>query len=423
MNEYDVLVDTLPKDSESAGSVNLGLELVAKQTGAKVVQWHEKLDIVPKNIGINIIYPPHMLNIVPFLRRNGIEPLKDKRNGEHIITVGGPAIGNGKALTDIVDHVYFGEFDLDLNLTSIVSEPIIKNGKAVIELTRGCKSKCKFCEYTFNVKQYREKDFELVKAQLHQLMKVGIKRVNFLSANFAGYSKLPELIEYCIFHHITILNCDSCVKDAHRLLPYTKYLQNNIKLGIESFDEATRKSIAKPMAEQKLIDTIRTLSNHMTYIHMYLIFGLPGDNYDEWVRWLKILSDIRKEFTTTSYNLLDEELVRNTKNLRYEFSITNFEPCYNTPMANTPTVDFKAKDEFLIKWGEGLKQYGFFKGEEYGYKNAKGRIGRKEASYEMLMLLKKGDNLTDRFLNLFQKGISRSIDHDLAEEFINYKGK
>ena len=153
---------------------------------------------------------------------------------------------------------------------------------------------------------------------------------------------------------------------------------------------------------------------------MYLIYGLPRDNYDEWIRWLKILSDIRKEFTTTSYNLLDEELIRNTKNLRYEFSITNFEPCYNTPMANAPTVDFKAKDEFLIKWGEGLKQYGFFKGEEYGYKNAKGRIGRKEASYEMLMLLKKGDNLTDRFLNLFQKGVSRSIDSILAEEFINY---
>jgi hypothetical protein len=420
MNEYDVIVDTLPKDSESAGSVNLGLELVSELTGARIVQWHEKLDFVPKNIGINVIYPPHMLNIVPFLRKNGIEPLKEDRKGEHILTVGGPAIGNGKALVDIVDHVYFGEFDNELNLTSIISEPIIKNGKAVIELTRGCKSKCKFCEYTFNVTKYREKDLELVKAQIMNLLRVGVKRINFLSANFAGYSKLPELIEFCIFHHVTILNCDSCVKDAHRLLPYTKHLQKHIKLGIESFDEATRKSIAKPMAEQQLIDTIKVLSSHMNYLHMYMIYGLPNDNYDEWVRWLKILQDIRKSFTETSYNLLDEEVITNTKSLRYEFSITNFEPCYNTPMANAPTVDFKAKDEFMIMWSDALKKYGFFKGETYGYVNAKGRIGRKEHSYEMLMELKRGENLTEKFLNLFQRGVSRSISTEQAEEFLNY---
>lgn len=421
MNEFDIILDTLPVDSESAGSINLGLELVSQQTGAKIVHWRDKLDFVPKNIGINIIYPPHMLNVVPFLKRNGIEPLKEDRKGKHILTAGGPAIGNGKALVDIVDHVYFGEFDTELNLTSIVSEPIIKNGKAVLELTRGCKSKCKFCEYTFGVKKYREKDLELVKAQIMNLMKQGIKRINFLSANFAGYSKLPELIEYCIFNHITILNCDSCVKDVHRILPYTKYLQKQIKLGIESFDEATRMSIAKPMAEQQLIDTIKTLSDHMNSIHMYLIYGLPGDNYDEWLRWLKILSDIRKSYTTSSYNLLDEEVITNTKNLRYEFSITNFEPCFNTPMANCPTVDFEAKEKFVTMWGQGLMKNDFFKGEVYEYKNAKGRIGRKEHSYEMLMMLKNGEGLTSRFLNLFQKGVGRSIKQEEAEEFIDYE--
>ena len=418
--KFDIILDTMVADSHDSGSVNLGLSLVAEQTGAKVVHWKDKLTEVPTNIGINVIYPPHMLNIIPFLKNNGIEPLKEKRQGKHILTVGGPAVGNGKALVDIVDEVYFGEFDYELNTTSIISEPIIKNGKAVVELTRGCKSKCKFCEYTFNSKKYREKDFDLVKAQIINLARVGIKRINFMSANFAGYSKLEELIEFCIFNHITILNCDSCVKDAHRLLPYSKHLQKQIKLGVESFDEATRKSIAKPIAEQKLIDIITTLSDHMNYLHFYMIYGLPGDNYNEWVRWLKILQDIRKIHTTTSYNLLDEELVRNTKSLRYEFSVTNFEPCYNTPMANAAPVDFQAKEEFMKLWSDGLKKYGFFKGEDYGYHNAKGRIGRKEHSYEMLMMLKNGENLTERFLNLFPKGIGRSIAQEDAEEFINY---
>jgi hypothetical protein len=139
------------------------------------------------------------------------------------------------------------------------------------------------------------------------------------------------------------------------------------------------------------------------------------------MKWQSRLGDIRKRFTESDKNLFGETETRNTKNIRFEFNITNFEPSYGTPLSTAPDVDFGEKDKFLAMWTAGLIKEGFHHGTSIEYKNAGGRLGRKELSYKMLMMLKRGGpELTEGLINALPNGIGRSVSDAEAVRFLEY---
>ena len=106
------------------------------------------------------------------------------------------------------------------------------------------------------------------------------------------------------------------------------------------------------------------------------------------------------------------------RSIRIEFSITNFEPCAGTSLEDAPQVDFDKKHDFLRKWGQRLIDLGFHKGESVWYPNCGGRFGRKPASYKLLMALKTmGPEATERMIQHYAYGVSRSIKDNAAEKF------
>ena len=419
-----LIVDTIPKNARNQGSINLGFEIVKNNLNADSCFWWEKIGDIKnyKTIAFNIFYSTHLLNIGPFLKNNNIEPIKNLRNKNPYLIAGGQGLNQNKILSKIVDKEFFGEIDFEENKKSIITKPIIKKRKALIELTRGCKYKCKFCEYgNFTGGKYREKKIDLIFQQIYELKKNRIRDINFLSANFAGYSQIDKLINFCIKNNIRILNADSCLMDIEKILPYSKYLPRSVKLGIESFDEITRNNINKKISDDKLYNIILNLCKNFSYLHFYLIYGLPGDNFNKWVEWLQLIKEIRQKFSKSNIDLFGNKYDIHSKLLRCEFNITNFEPCFNTPFENEKQVDFKEKDIFLNKWVNALKINGYTGNKKITYINGKGRLGRKELTYKMLMILKNGGpELTDKILFSLPNGIGRSIKDDQALKFLFY---
>ena len=135
-------------------------------------------------------------------------------------------------------------------------------------------------------------------------------------------------------------------------------------MGIESFNETTRWSVNKEFSDEMLEDVIRQALQYVYSIHFYLIYGLPGDDYTQWFAWLEKLAALRDtEYTTYDTDLFGDQYKINKKNIRFEFSLTNFEPCPQTPMENTPFVNFREKHEFLKQWSDTMIRCGFFAGE------------------------------------------------------------
>jgi hypothetical protein len=323
-NKDVILIDTLPRNARNQGSINLGLQIVSETLNCNIVKWNDKLSKQYKQYAFNIIYPTHVFNMVSFMIRNGIEPLKSKRKDIKIVA-GGQGVSNLKCLDDIVDEIYLGEFDngvvADKNgwtrLTKLESKEVIDGSKAVIEITRGCKYRCKFCEYGWVMGgKYREKPWELVKEQIDVCMAQGIRTINFLSANFGTYSAIDTLFEYCAKQGVQILNRDICLMDAGKIMKWIKpHGLNYLKIGVESFDEDTRRKAGKNITDAEMENTLRQILAITPSIHIYLIYGLPADNYENWFKWIKRLGDIRKEYTQETEHLFGTD-TENTKNIR-----------------------------------------------------------------------------------------------------------
>lgn len=106
--------------------------------------------------------------------------------------------------------------------------------------------------------------------------------------------------------------------------------------------------------------------------------------------------------------------------MRVEFNITNFEPCRGTPLADADQVDFAEKEKFLEVWTKALQEHGFRSGSKsITYSNGRGRLGRRQESYDLLMQLKtRGSEITPALVSSFKNGVGRSIKPELARAFV-----
>ncbi|NLI05365.1 MAG: hypothetical protein GX483_08925, partial [Actinomycetaceae bacterium] len=166
-----MLIDTIPRDARKTSSINLGFEIAREWHGLEPTHFTSRVLEVPDTIYANVFYPMNMINLVSFLKRKKIPVLKEERRQR--LVVGGQGVNNTQCLSDIADEIYLGEIDGNYlengwsRRDEIDSEPRLKEGKAVIELTRGCKYRCKFCEYGWvHGGRFREKDINLVKEQI-----------------------------------------------------------------------------------------------------------------------------------------------------------------------------------------------------------------------------------------------------------------
>jgi len=422
--ERDVLlVDTFPATrvhKNPDNLINIGLEYAATAMNADVIHWKETVDISKyRLIGFNVMYLTYTLNIAPFLRRHKVGILRDERDSHEII-VGGPGATNiNNALGNIVDSTFYGEIDGHFHDDSgfhrslvIDSPAVMKGSGAVVEIARGCKHRCTFCEYGHVLGgRYREKDIELVKSQVLQCSK-RTKNITLRTANLAGYSELDELLGFCVKHKISQRWSDVAILDAEKILPWMKALHlYTPKIGVESFDEATRKAVGKGFDDEYLEEILKEVLSKCSTIHLYLIYGLPNDNYENWFLWAERLAKLREQFS---------------HKIRIDFSITNFSPCPGTPLSHAPQIDFAKKAKFLERWVTTLKSLGFYKADwEVKPGNDFGRFGRKQLSHEMTELIRTAgpEILTGKLTESLPFGVERSIIDRYAKRFLEYNGE
>lgn len=440
------LVQLIPKDMRGKESINLGLQIIKNKIteygwNVDVVQFGEIIDKDKYDIiGFSVFYVTHQLNLVPFLKANGIEPLAEKRNRKPLLIAGGQGIQNPRPISKFIDIFNIGEGEETIikllkayetnsvdeladeigfyfpqnsnNITfsrvnKLISEPIIFKNRAMIELNRGCKHRCKFCQYGYTAGRYREKDVELVKRQIDEVQVQGAKGINFLSCNLGGYSSIVELLKYCIDKKVRVMNTDMRVDEYSEevAILLDKLKVRTLKFGLESFTEETRFDINKRITNKMLDEFIdRALKYNISNLHFYLIYGLPTEtNYEQWFVYIKKLK---------------EKIQAVDRNIRLEFSITNFEPALFTPYEKYPQIDFEEKHKFLKMYLKALEENGYIANAENSwYGNMKGRIGRKPESYKITMWLFHGDeSVGDVLLDLKISGVGRSIKSTVYEK-------
>lgn len=430
----------------SQDSINLGLEIISeivKKQGWQLdtYKFGDKIQDVNSYdiIGFSLFYFTQMLNLVPFLKSNNIKPLSSKRNNQPLLLAGGQGIQNPKPISKFIDVFCMGEGEGVLeyilenyknknilsnhkslyipnindnfifnSIKDVDSKPIIYGKNSMIELTRGCKNRCKFCQYGWTNGKYREKNIELVKQQILEVKDKGIKNINLLSCNLGGYSKINEVLDFCIEENIRLMNTDMRIDEYSEEIAIKLDLLKvrTLKVGVESFSDQTRIGINKNISKIQLDAFIdRALKHNISNLHFYLIYGLPNEeNYNEWFNYMEYIKNRIKSVD---------------RNIRIEFSITNFEPAIYTPFEKSPLINFQDKHKFMREYLIKQEELGYIKqpAQTKDYKNSHGRLGRKERSYNIGMWLLHGnETVGDVLYELNIKGIGRSINEKIYNQ-------
>lgn len=417
-----LIVNTMPVNLHKINVINMGMMYAAKALDADVCHWRDSIKNISQydTIGFSVIYLTHVLNIAPFLHRHNIEPRKYLRKSPQII-IGGQGATSLNGGLDRIGETFLGEADGDYSdknmwrwKSVLDGEPAIGTDRSIVEISRGCKYRCRFCGYSHvSGGPYREKEIGLIKEQIDYCQIHCTKRITLRTANLAGHTDLDELLEHCLKHKIYQGWTDISLIDAERILKWLEPLRITApKIGVESFDEKTRMNVcgsAKKFTDEYLEHVFEELMKRCNLLHVYLIYGLPGDNYTRWFDWVRKLSKMRETFKKNK--------------LRMDFSITNFNPYIRTPMEKAPTIDFTRKKQFIKEWIAGMKESGFYKpdadmtpGKDYG------RHGRLETSYKLIMALRFGtaDEMSERIIEALPYGVGRSIPGKDALKFLNY---
>lgn len=173
-------------------------------------------------------------------------------------------------------------------ISSFVYEDVQTTRRSFVEISRGCKNRCLFCQYGW-LKPYREVSFLDISEAIRR---ASTKTIRVFAADrfqHTNYLRIRELLE-------KIGKCDSgsdlslrfVLKKPH----YLKYT-NKVRVGIEGTSERLRSLINKPYTDAEIIEFCRKVADAgIKCLDFYMIYGLPTENEEDVRQFQNLLIQI-----------------------------------------------------------------------------------------------------------------------------------
>ena len=230
-----------------------------------------------------------------------------KRNGltnARVIIGGNHATGSPQAVAPFCSGAYRGDGDewdgqdethlwthgnpaepcavemLPRRMVSMEAKAVAKDSFPIMELSRGCKYRCHYCQYAW-MKPYREQDADYVMGQLATI-KGG--RVRLSSADIPQHSRSEEIAAAAKANKVGIANQDGALFTVAKLAGET--IGKMQRFGIDGMSDRLRKMVHKPIRSDWLIGRMADYARRgVTRCLAYNLFGLPGETRDDFMEW------------------------------------------------------------------------------------------------------------------------------------------
>jgi len=174
------------------------------------------------------------------------------------------------------------------NIMCFPYEDVQTTRRAFVEISRGCKNKCLFCQYGW-LKEYREADIVDI-AQAIKTCKT--KTIRAFAADRFQHSRYQEIR--------SILDkkgkCDSGSDVSIRfLLDNPEYLKmtNKVRVGVEGLSQRLRRMILKPYSNEDIIRFCLAVADAgIKCLDWYMIYGLPTENESDVPEFLELMAEL-----------------------------------------------------------------------------------------------------------------------------------
>ncbi len=300
-----------------------------------------------------LLFPLHfeygIINLLKILKKNNIQLLRENRK-DHLVITGGPLNVNPFILDDVFDIAFIGDAERSLvefldiyaslenpkkqidefaKIEGLYIPEIHKKNKIkrrtekldyhplyepiqwgdfeetfdrtfLLEVSRGCRSRCAFCLTGNALGPYRERN----KEELLHIVKEGQKRTKFEKIALIGSdmpSSLDEIIKSLSELGFQISLPSLKLRDIDETtIPLLG--QDTITLAPES-SESLRCEVGKCYKDEEFFEKINLIKKYSKSVKLYFIFGLPGEeqkDLDEIVNFIKQSKKVIR--TKSSFN-------------------------------------------------------------------------------------------------------------------------
>jgi len=245
----------------------------------------------------------------------------------------------------------------DLNQTFFPSCPIVPYMKVVhdrlnIEIARGCKRGCRFCEAGFIHRPYRERSPEVIHEILNTSLKgTGYEELSLLSLSAGDYSSigplLSDLMDRFESKKVAVsfpsLRIESVV--GHLAEEVKRVRKTGFTIAPEAGTERLRRVINKELDERVFFQGLSDLfSKGWKNIKLYFMMGLPTEKEEDLIGIIELTKKIA--------SLREKQKIHPNINI----SVSTFVPKPHTPFQWESQIPLEEMKEKLHLMRDGIKR-------------------------------------------------------------------
>ncbi len=245
----------------------------------------------------------------------------------------------------------------DLNQTFFPSCPIVPYMKVVhdrlnMEIARGCKRGCRFCEAGFIHRPYRERSPEVIHEMLNASLKqTGYEELSLLSLSAGDYSSIGPLLANLMDQYeskkvavsFPSLRIESVM--GHLAEEVKRVRKTGFTIAPEAGTERLRSVINKELDESILFQGVSNLfSKGWKNIKLYFMMGLPTEREED----LRGILELTKKIAF----LGERQKIHPNINV----SVSTFVPKPHTPFQWESQIPLKEMEERLHFLRDGVKR-------------------------------------------------------------------
>jgi radical SAM family uncharacterized protein len=182
----------------------------------------------------------------------------------------------------------------------------IVHDRIMLEIMRGCKHACKFCQAGTTYRPRRERSKEtIVRIARETYSKTGYEEMTLLSLSSGDHSHIRDIIEELnrefkergVSISVPSLRIEDILSKLPALLSEVK--KSGLTFAPEAGSECLRKIISKNIDIEKLMEALReSYRSGWRRVKLYFMIGLPAEkdeDLDEMVKLLYKVSNLRRE--------------------------------------------------------------------------------------------------------------------------------